>query len=68
VIHYHSLEVYCEWCAGSEADTWTLRCVIFEIRAGYSFFEPFLSDTDVLMQNVKTLGRLPDSLWSALGE
>ncbi|KAH9961214.1 kinase-like domain-containing protein [Russula dissimulans] len=52
--------------AGFEADIWTLGCVIFEIRAGFSLFESFLgSDIEVLKQTVETLGRLPDPWWGA---
>jgi len=52
--------------AGFEADIWTLGCAIFEIRAGFSLFEPFMgSDVDLLKKTVEMLGRLPDPWWGA---
>lgn len=61
MLSYQPPEARFELRAGLEADIWTLGCVIFEIRAGFSLFESFLgSDIDVLKQTVETHGRLPD--------
>ena len=39
--------------------------MIFQIRAGFQLFDPFLaSDTLILQQIVGTLGRFPDPWWS----
>ena len=60
-IHYLPPEARFEKRWGLAADIWTLACAIFEMRAGFPLFEPFLSnDTDILKQTVETLGRLPD--------
>lgn len=66
VLNYQSPEARFEGRAGFEADIWALGCAIFEIRAGFPLFEPFLgSHVDVLKQMVETLGRLPDPWWGA---
>ncbi|KAG5646716.1 hypothetical protein DXG03_002398 [Asterophora parasitica] len=66
IVNYASPETRFERRAGFEADIWTLACVIFELRAGFSLFESFLGgDTEVLIQTVDTLGRLPDPWWGA---
>ncbi|KAH9953515.1 kinase-like domain-containing protein [Russula dissimulans] len=66
MLSYQPPEARFEGRAGFEADIWTLGCVIFEIRAGFSLFESFLgSDIEVLKQTVETLGRLPDPWWGA---
>ena len=52
--------------ASFEVDIWTLGCMIFEIRPGFSPFESFMgSDIEVLKHTVETLGRLPDPWWGA---
>lgn len=69
VIHYQSPEARFEGRAGVEADVWALGCAIFEIRAGFPLFEPFLgSDADILRQTVETLGKLPHPWWSSFKE
>lgn len=69
VLNYQPPETRFEGRAGVEADVWALGCAIFEIRAGFPLFDPFLgSDTDVLRQTVETLGRLPDPWWSSFSE
>jgi serine/threonine-protein kinase SRPK3 len=66
VLNYQSPEARFEGRAGFEADIWALGCAIFEIRAGFALFEPFLGwDVDILRQTVETLGRLPDPWWAA---
>ena len=45
---------------------WALGCAIFEIRAGSPLFESFFgSDLQILLQTVRTLGRLPDPWWDS---
>ncbi|KAF9258642.1 kinase-like protein [Marasmius fiardii PR-910] len=69
VLNYLSPEVRFERRAGLESDIWALGLAIFEIRAGFALFEPFLgSDADILKQTVETLGRLPDPWWGAFKE
>ncbi|KAL0068067.1 hypothetical protein AAF712_004971 [Marasmius tenuissimus] len=68
-LNYLPPEARFERRAGYEADIWALGCAIFEIRAGFALFEPFLgSDVDILKQTVETLGRLPDPWWGAFTE
>ena len=65
-VNYQAPEMHFEGRAGFEADIWTLGCAIFEIRAGFPLFEPFLgSDIDLLRKMVEMLGRLPDPWWGA---
>ena len=66
VLNYLAPETRFEERTGFEADVWALGCAIFEIRAGCPLFEPFFgSDTDILVQTVGTLGRLPDPWWGS---
>ncbi|KAJ3795609.1 kinase-like domain-containing protein [Lentinula aff. detonsa] len=69
VVHYESPEARFERRAEVEADVWSLGCAIFEIRAGFPLFEPFLgSDVDILRQTVETLGKLPSPWWDSFEE
>ncbi|KAJ7208766.1 kinase-like protein [Mycena haematopus] len=66
VMNYLSPEARFEGRAGLQVDIWALGCAIFEIRAGFPLFDPFLgSDADILRQTVETLGRLPDPWWGS---
>ena len=66
VLNYQSPEARFEGRVGLETDIWALGCAIFEIRAGFPLFEPFLgSDVVILKQTVETLGRPPDPWWAA---
>jgi serine/threonine protein kinase len=65
-MNYLSPEARFEGWASFEADVWALGCAIFEIRAGFPLFDPFLGDdADILRQTVETLGRLPDPWWAS---
>lgn len=69
VMHYQSPEARFEGRTGVEADVWSLGCAIFEIRAGFPLFEPFLaSDVDILRETVETLGKLPTPWWYSFKE
>ncbi|KAF9563706.1 hypothetical protein CPC08DRAFT_816440 [Agrocybe pediades] len=69
LINYISPEARFTRRASFEADVWSLGCAIFEIRAGFPLFEPFLgSDAIILKKTVETLGRLPDPWWNAFAQ
>ncbi|KAL5483266.1 hypothetical protein ACEPAI_8496 [Sanghuangporus weigelae] len=62
--HYLSPEVYFDSKVTFASDVWALACVIFEIRAGFALFEPFLANEHmILKQMVEMLGRFPDPWW-----
>ncbi|KAL5531926.1 hypothetical protein ACEPAF_5489 [Sanghuangporus sanghuang] len=64
--HYLSPEAYFDSKLTFASDVWALACVIYEIRAGFALFEPFLASTHtVLKQMVEMLGRFPDPWWSS---
>ena len=64
--HYLSPEAYFDSKVTFASDVWALACVIFEIRARFALFEPFLSSTHtVLKQMVEMLGRFPDPWWGS---
>jgi serine/threonine-protein kinase SRPK3 len=69
VLNYLPPETRFEGRTGLAADVWALGCAIFEIRAGCPLFDSFFgSDTDILVQTVETLGRLPDPWWGSFEE
>jgi serine/threonine protein kinase len=63
-IHYMSPEARFETRVSPASDIWALACTIFEIRAGFPLFDPFLG-TAVVRETVETLGKLPEPWWSA---
>lgn len=64
-VHYWFPETFFESKISFASDVWALACTIFEIRAGFQLFDPFLaSDTLILQQIVGTLDRFPDLWWS----
>jgi len=64
--HYWPPETFFESKISFASDVWALACTIFEIRAGFELFDPFLAgDTLILRQIVETLGRFPDPWWSS---
>lgn len=48
---------------------WTLACTLYEILGNRSLFEGFLADrTDVIRENISTIGPLPSEWWEAWTE
>ena len=69
VIHYFPPEYRFDNVASLASDIWGLACTIFEIRAGRSLFSSFFGDhSEVMADNVCTLGKMPEPWWSAFEE
>jgi len=68
-IHYASPEIRFESRISSASDIWALGCTIFEMRAGFPLFEPFLgSEVNIMKQMVETLGKPPEPWWNSFKE
>ena len=69
VIHYFPPEYRFDNVASLASDIWGLACTIFEIRAGRSLFTTFFgAHSDIMWDNVLTLGKMPEPWWSAFEE
>jgi serine/threonine-protein kinase SRPK3 len=69
VIHYFPPEYRFDNVASLASDIWGLACTIFEIRAGRPLFNTYFgAHSDVMRDNVLTLGKLPEPWWSAFEE
>ena len=65
-LHYTSPEARFESKISRASDIWALACAIFEIRAGFPLFDPFLgSEADILKQTVQMLGKMPEPWWNS---
>ncbi|PSR94658.1 hypothetical protein PHLCEN_2v4390 [Hermanssonia centrifuga] len=65
-LHYASPEAQFESRISLASDIWALACTIFEIRAGFPLFEPFIgSEADIVKQMVQMLGKPPEPWWNA---
>jgi serine/threonine-protein kinase SRPK3 len=65
VTHYKPPEMRFENQVDFPSDIWMLACALFEIRAGHTLFNSFLSsDTSVTKEMVSALGKLPEPWWS----
>jgi serine/threonine-protein kinase SRPK3 len=63
-LSYCAPEAILELKASAASDLWALACCIFEVRARYQLFSTFFGTSrEVLLQMVKTLGRLPSPWW-----
>lgn len=50
---------------GPPSDTWALACLLFRIFSHGCLFASFFGERDeILVEMVRTLGRLPDRWWS----
>jgi len=55
--------IFCD-ALSPKVDVWSLACVIFEVLSDHSLFESFFEDCDeVLVEMVRTFGRLPERWW-----
>lgn len=63
---YLAPEVLFEQEVSFWSDIWALGCIIFEIRSGHPLFESFFGNhSDVVLQIVRRLGKLPEPWWNA---
>ncbi|KAG6871186.1 hypothetical protein C0992_011547, partial [Termitomyces sp. T32_za158] len=50
----------------SKVDIWSLGCLIFELFSKHWLFDSFFKDRDeILIEMVRTLGKLPERWWTA---